>query len=121
MQLPPNLEEIVQQLRFLAQIKERSKPCFSDHSFSSVDSYWDRFIRSVLKRESKIDILYNVEKVIARAHDCLESDVRHRELLKQELRNASRGLATLCITYSRCADFCVKMSVLLTRIEMMLR
>ena len=112
-----NLTRILVDLKFLANINEGDKPCFSKKIYVSADSWYGSILRFVYS-ESGRDAHLRTKNIF---HDAMDFHSRinneeHRQVIVEHIQNAVKGLDNLIKTYDRVPEVLLNLQVLHTEI-----
>ena len=119
-----NKQEITSKLKFIGKLKNGEK-INTRHMYVQPDGLGTSFSRTFLYQDNRINALEFIRDTITRAFDLLakyerstvESHKVHYNLLVKDLRNATKGIGSLKITYKTDTKFCCDMDTILEHIH----
>lgn len=117
--IPATLQDLLSQLEFLSMIKRGTKPCFSDMTFVSSDSWlgaWKRHISG----ESRKNLLFEITQTLDKAIFAIEeySNTPYLYIIIDSLSKTKTGIENLILTYSNHPDTVSKLRIMIMRIDM---
>ncbi len=118
--LPNTLRDLLVKLQFLSMIEKGMKPCMSDLSFVSANSWVGAFKRRICN-ENRKNLINEIELIVdqsIRALDEYHSSTKFMKILTSSIDSSKIGLENLLSTYQDCPNTISRISVILKNINL---
>lgn len=120
--IPSTLQDLLSQLEYLSMIKRGSKPCFSDMTFVSSDSWFGAWKRHI-QGESRRNLLFEIGQTLDKAIFAIEeySNTHYVPIIIDSLSKTKNGIENLILTYSSHPDTVSKLRIMVMRIDIVVQ
>lgn len=121
--IPTGLQILLKDLDYLAQIPRGLKPCVKTRDFVDDHTWGGWFYRTFIVKESRKDVLAEVEKIIERAVDAIKNhkETEYIKVIIEYFYKARTGVANLSITYKGSPDIVSGIKVQLTNMDLQIK
>jgi hypothetical protein len=120
--IPSSLKSLLTKLEFLSMIERGKKPCFSDMSFVSSNSWYGSWKR-LLAGENRKNLLFEIEQIIDQAILALQefNNTQYLNIILENITKSKIGLENLVLTYSEHPNTVSRLRVFILNIELILK
>jgi hypothetical protein len=121
--IPTGLQILLKDLDYLAQIPRGLKPCVNSRDFVDDNTWGGWFYRTFIVKESRKDVLAEVEKIVERAVEAIKNhkDTDYILVLIQYFYKARSGVSNLLATYKGSPDIVSRINVQLTNMDIQIK